>query len=399
MGKFSPPPLRRGRFEKGRSIFITLGKAVGITGLAFLLSFLLSSPVVANISVLFSTSEKSDFVISDLFYQIADSRPVRTLEDRIVILDIGNCNRQEIAELLSVVALCEPKAVALDINFELPGDDDSQLLESLSSLPVLVLPLGVRQEGESFSVSDKPFFYNDLDNVTYGVVNFPTDRAGATVREYAKSFPMTDGGRLMSFPEAVADKAGYPAHTSDAETGVDTGIICYHSKEIKTIPYEELEERAEELTDRIVLVGSTSEASDIYNIPLRNKVSGLEIHAYSLSTILDGVEYKRIPGYIATIISVAVCFLIILGAVSIRSLIRGLVLRIAQVLALYVLVRVGYSLFVDHGIVSDFSQAVLMLAFGLFAVDLWNGTEALIVWLICRLRRYREKRLKMNPIN
>ncbi|MDE5551605.1 MAG: CHASE2 domain-containing protein, partial [Muribaculaceae bacterium] len=272
------------------------------------------------------------------------------------------------------------------------------LMESLNSLPALILPLGVRQEGKNFSISDKPFFYDDLDNATYGVVNFPTDRPGASVREYAKSFPMTDGSRLLSFPEAVADRAGYKTNLPEEGEGVPTGIIGYHSREIKTIPYEELIDRAEELTGKIVLVGTTSQADDIYNIPLRNKVSGLEIHAYSLSTILDGVEYERLPGYIATLIAVAVCFLIILGAVSIRSGIRGLVLRLAQVLTLYLLVRIGYSLFVDHGIVSDFSQAILMIAFGLFAVDIWNGTAALIDRVRLGVRRYKAGKMNIPTV-
>ncbi|MDE6255224.1 MAG: CHASE2 domain-containing protein [Muribaculaceae bacterium] len=375
-----------------------MAKSLGITGLAFLLSFLISSPFAATISTLFSSSEKSDFVMSDLFYQIADNRPVRVFDDRMVILDIGNSKREEIAEMLSVVSLCGPKAVAIDVNFELPGESDSLLLESLSSLPALVLPLGVRQEGERFAVADKPFFYDELKDVSYGVVNFPTDHPGATVREYAGSFPMKDGGRLLSFPEAVAKQAGYKADLSEDTRGVPTGIISYHSKEIMTIPFDQLIDRAEELTDKIVLVGTTVEAGDVYSIPLRRGVSGLEIHAYSLSTILDGVELERLPGYIATIIAVVICFLMVLGAVTIKSGMRGLILRIAQVLTLYLLVRVGYSMFVDHNIVSDFSQAILMIAFGLFSVDLWNGTVALIDMIRKKVISHKEKRLAMKRI-
>ncbi len=336
--------------------------------------------------------------MSDLFYQIADNRPVRVYDDRMVILDIANSNREEIAEMLSVVSLCGPKAVAIDVNFELPGENDSLLLESLSSLPALVLPLGVRQEGERFAVADKPFFYDELNDVSYGVVNFPTDHPGATVREYAKAFPMKEGGRLLSFPEAVAKQAGYKTDLPDNTRGVPTGIIGYHSKEIITIPSDQLIDRAEELTDKIVLVGTTTEAGDVYSIPLRRGVSGLEIHAYSLSTILDGVELERLPGYIATIIAVVICFLMVLGAIMIKSGMKGLILRAAQVVTLYLLVRVGYSLFVDDNIVSDFSQAILMIAFGLFSVDLWNGTVSLIEWIQNKVRLHKEKRLTMKEI-
>lgn len=390
MRQLPPPENERSRKRKAR--LLIFGKASGITGLAFVLSFLISSPFAATISTLFSSSEKSDFVMSDLFYQIADNRPVRVYDDRIVILDIANSNREEIAEMLSVVSLCDPKAVAIDVNFELPGENDSLLLESLSSLPALVLPLGLRQEGERFAVADKPFFYDYFKDVSYGVANFPTDHPGATVREYAKSFPMKEGGRLLSFPEAVAKAAGYKTDLPNNSAGVPTGIIGYHSREISTISYDRLIDRAEELADKIVLVGTTSEAGDVYSIPLRRGVSGLEIHAYALSTILDGVELERMPGYIATFIAVVICFLMVLGAITIKAGMKGLILRIAQVVTLYLLVRVGYSLFVDHNIVSDFSQAILMIAFGLFSVDLWNGTVSLIDWIKKKVSLYKERR-------
>ena len=110
------------------------------------------------------------------------------------------------------------------------------------------------------------------------------------------------------------------------------------------------------------------------------------------------MELERLPGYIATIIAVVICFLMVLGAVTIKSGMRGLILRIAQVLTLYLLVRVGYSMFVDHNIVSDFSQAILMIAFGLFSVDLWNGTVALIDMIRKKVISHKEKRLAMKRI-
>lgn len=377
---------------KGHATLMLLAKAAGITGIAFLLSFLISSPFAATISALFSSSEKSDFVMSDLYYQIADNRPVRHFDDRLVILDIGNANREEIAEMLTVVGFCGPKAVAIDVNFELPGENDTVLLDALSGLPGLVMPLGLQQEGGRFSVKERPFFYDTLQGIRYGAVNFPTSGAGGTIREYAKWFPLTTGESLLSFPEAAAKAAGYEYDVPRQGNDVPTGLVAYHSKEFVTIPHEELGDRAEELAGKIVLVGSTSEAGDVYSIPLRHGVSGLEIHAYALSTLLDGTQMQRLPGYIATGVALLICYLIVLGAIGIKSGIRGLVLRLVQIIALYVLVRVGYALFVDKGVVSDFSQAILMIAFGLFSVDLWNGTVCLIQWVRKKLKAWQEKR-------
>ncbi len=62
-------------------------------------------------------------------------------------------------------------------------------------------------------------------------------------------------------------------------------------------------------------------------------------------------------------------------------------MRITQVALLYFVVRLGYSLFLDHNMVIDFSYALLMLAFGLFACDIWIGLTN--IWLGLR-RRYRK---------
>lgn len=370
-------------------VLLLLLKTTGITAIAYLLSLLFTSPFAASLTALFSSSEKSDFTMSDLFFQIADQRPVRIYEDRLAIVDIGHSNREEIAEILSLISLCGPRSVAIDINFEQPGLKDSLLLESLSSLPSLVLPLGVRQEGKSFSITDRPFFYDDFGGVNYGVVNFPTSASGSSIREYAKYFPMKDGGYLPSFPQAAALAAGYDVVDMEKgrTDGVKTDIISYHSREIPIIRYDELIDRANELTDKIVLVGATTEAGDVFSTPLRRGVSGLEIHAYSLSTILDGAKLEKIPGYEGTVIAVIVCFLIVLGSIGIRSGMKGLFLRLVQIGVLYFFVRIGYSLFVDKDIIVDFSQAILMIAFGLFSVDLWNGTACLLKWIIIKIRK------------
>lgn len=388
-GQVITPPDHEKTGRNSETI-LTLAKAAGITGIAFLLSLFLSSPFAATLSALFSSNEKGDFVMSDLFFQIADNRPVRHYDDRIVILDIGNSNRQEIAETLSVLSLCGPRAVGIDINFEEPGEDDSFLLEALSSLPNLTLPLGVTREGDGFKITDRPFFYETMDGVNYGVINFPTAKPGATVREYARSFSTKEAGELPSFPEMIAKSGGFATDLS-LKREEETGVIDYSSKEITTINHHELNDRAEEFADKIVLVGTTNEAGDVYSTPLSHNVSGLEIHAYALSTILDGTHIRKMPGYIDTIIAIVICYLMVLGAVGIKSAIRGLLLRIAQIATLYLLVRIGYSLFVDHYTIADFSQALLMVAFGLFSVDLWNGATAMGKYILGWVKRIRER--------
>lgn len=380
------------RFYRNSSVILLL-KATGITGCAYVLSLFLVSPFTASISTLFSSSDKSDFCMKDLYMQVANNRPIRNVEDNFVILDIGRCNREEIAELLSTLSLCSPRLVAVDVNFEQAGDNDSILIASLLSLPKLILPLGVASRGDKFTISDRPFFYDSLPNIEYGIINFPSNGKGGTIREYAIDFPMMTGEKLPSLAMAIADEV-YPEESRCVrERGESTEIISYHSKEIKIIPYDELIERAEEFTDKIVLVGTTSEASDLYSIPLQKGVSGVQIHGYALSTILHGEYLREMPKTIDTVIAIILCFLMVLGAAGIRGGIRGLVIRIAQLAALYFLVRMGYGLLVDRSTVADFSQSILMITFGLLVVDVWNGVDALIGMILKFIKKKKTKKI------
>ena len=88
-----------------------LYKAVGITALAFALSSVLLAPFSFSASTLVSAPEKNDFEMTDFYAIVADSRLVRTLDPDIVIVNIDNCDRNAIADVLEAVSLCNPAVV------------------------------------------------------------------------------------------------------------------------------------------------------------------------------------------------------------------------------------------------------------------------------------------------
>lgn len=368
-------------------------KVLGVTLLAFVLSVGLQAPFTTSTSAIFSSPEKSDFTVSDIYAQIADGRPVRRLEDRIAIVDMGIGGRQEIAEVLEILSLCGPKVVGLDINFEEPKEDDSRLLMALQSVTNLVLPLGVTPEGDHFRIDDRPFFYEEIPEVTYGIVNIPTATAKSSVREYAVQFPMGKDS-IPSFVTAIAEFYDPSAVEELISRGNKVETTTYHSKQYKIYTPDELADKAEEFTDKIVLIGSMADAVDMHPTPINSYVPGLMIHANALSTLLDREWYTTIPRYADYILAFVMCFLIVLSTVEIKGKIRGFIVRILQVVLAYCAVRVGYSLFIDKHIVCNFSNTLLMIAFGLFAVDIWNGISALISILTNKIKNFKNKRQK-----
>lgn len=81
-------------------------KTLGITFLAFGLSFVLMQPFSFSAASLLSSADGNDFTINDFYNKVADSRHVTTLDSNIVIVDIAACDREGIAEIIETVSLC-----------------------------------------------------------------------------------------------------------------------------------------------------------------------------------------------------------------------------------------------------------------------------------------------------
>lgn len=368
---------------RSRRTWMVLGKTACITALSFLLSTWLVSPFTATTASLFSAPEQNDFRFSDIFVQVADNRPVAQHDDRITVLDIGNANRDEIASTLEILAEGGPRAVGIDLLFADTTEYDAHLVAAIQRLPNVVLPAVVEQRGErQFDLTELSLGNVGApapEHVSYGVVNFPTESGSKhpRVRMYAVDFPLTDGGKLNSFAVELA-KVAYPqAADRVMARGQEKGITDYASRVFTTVTADELPARLDEIKDKIVIVSALGDAYDMHSTPLFSYHPGAIINAYQLATVLDGVWYTKAPEWLDLTCAVAACFLIVLMCVTIQPKIRALLVRILQVLLLYAAVRIGYSLYIDRHIVCNFSYTILMIAFGLFANDLWNGVTTL----------------------
>lgn len=362
-------------------------KALGITSIAMMLSVVLVSPFSATTSTFFSSPEQSDFRFSDIFAQFADGRPVRQLDDRIVIVDIGNSNRHDIAEALVKISLCNPKAVGIDVMFAHPGEDDSDLVNAISLNPGIVMPVDMSSVK---TTSDGRYIFSETgreclseplpeQGVVHAAVNLPSssESGRSRIREYVVQFPTAKGDAVPSFPLALAKATDPAAAQKLLARGKDRGIVEYHSREFDIIPSDDIENNIAKLEGKTVIVGALNDAYDMHATPVNSYMAGTMIHAQALATILDGSWYESAPGWLDYFLAILVCYLIVLLCITIKSPVKGILIRILQVLLLYLFVRIGYELFIENRLICNFSHTILMIAFGLFSVDLWNG-----VWVI-----------------
>ncbi len=355
-------------------------RALCITALAFMVSGVLTAPFSASTGAVFSAPEKTDFNLTDFYAQVANRRPVRALSDRILIIDIDRAGREEIAELISAVSLCDPQAIGVDISFEEHKENDSVLISAVTSGKAIILPVGLTESTArkgSFIITEHPFFFSELPGITYGAANLPGKSARSTIREFPVSFHLEDGKEILSFAAAVAQKADSAAYNALRARDTKIETIDFASREIPILTIPQFYESPESAVGKVVLIGAVNEASDTHVTPVTSSMDGVRIHAHALSTIFEGHYYSHVPEWGDTMAASVICFIMVLLNIAFTSKIKGFLLRVLQVAVVYTAIRLGYSLYVDHWVVFDFSRTLLMIAFGFFAIDIWNG----LIWV------------------
>ncbi|MDE7389263.1 MAG: CHASE2 domain-containing protein [Muribaculaceae bacterium] len=318
------------------------------------------------------------------FYNIAaDSRPIRAMDRDIVIVNIDRTSREDVIDVLELLSMMNPAAVGVDVTFNQPHDSasNSRLLDAIDALPNAVLAVGVGHTDESrnrFLVDDYSFFYTSKNDFRYGVVNLPSKFDGGTIREFPLRF-VTDGGdTLRSMVAELASIVAPGAVDTLMERGSEMETIDFPSRTFEVINWMELPDKPDAVNGKIVFVGAVNEYGDMHRTPVADSMSGVMVHAHALSTLLRGAYYYSVPRWLNITIAFCLCFLFAFINLAINKPFKGLVLRIIQVLILYAIIRIGYSLFVDHRTIVDFSFSLLMLTFALFACDMWIGTSYLI---------------------
>ncbi len=361
-----------------------IAKTLIVGGVTYCLSMIMTQPLSFSLGAVSSMSS-TDFSITDMYQLVADGRAVHTLSPNIVIVDVNNCSRDQIAETIELTKLCEPKAIGVDVSFVEQREGDEPLVQSFSNADNIVCAEMLESSKQAdaasrFDVKYRSWFADSLgDGVTFAAANFPTLGHGGTMRNFKPWFEMADGTETPSFATALAMKADPKSVEHLRQRGKETEAIYYPSVEFKTLMPGELYDRGEELTGKVVLLGALNDPGDLHRTPLDSHTSGTLIQAYALNTVLNGQYLEQSPAWIPELVAFLITFIFIFTSLSIKTGVRGLLLRLMQVTVLYLVLYAGYWFFIERNVVIDFSRSFLMLAFALFAVDIWNGVYYL--WL------------------
>lgn len=368
-------------------------KTACIVALAYLLSMLFIKPMAFSESTFLSLQDKRDFTVTDFFNSVANQRSVRYLDPNIVIINIDTADRWDIAAIIETLNLCQPAAVGLDVTFNQPSGNDQELLQAITDCPGIVLAMTVAPDGaempdgrQRFKIDEKSFFQDSLSQLTYAAVNLPTKHEKATVRRFPVYFDGPRATKINSFAVALAEKIDPVAVEELYARGNSLEVINFPSREFLEIEPDEIPDNIEKIKGKVVLLGALHDEGDQHPTPTELSMPGVRIHAHSLSTIIDREYYAQLTDAQNWMIALILCFILTYISITINLGIKGLVLRIIQVLMLYLIVRVGYYLFIEHRILTDFSLSFLMITFGLFACDTWIGLTTIGRWSLSKLR-------------
>lgn len=355
-------------------------RIIGIVLLTYIISHLLIYDI-SSISYFKPMDKPKEVAITDFYQIVANKTNIKVLNQDIVIIAIDSCGRKEIAHLLEVIDFCNPAAVGLDVLFNYPSADDSLLIEAIEGCANLVLPCSVIYDTQSKNCTgyNGSFFYNQLvSQKEYGAVNLAGNDMQSLIREF-RPFHLCNGDTIKSFASALVEIANQESFNNLRERKNDVETINFTDNEYAVYMPDEVLEFSNELEGKVVLIGSINEPWDFHVTPVSTQMPGIMIHAHSIATILGNTFIKELNGWIIWFLAVVLSTAMLLIKEKLDNIkFESFIMRIIQILMLYIIIVTGYWIFSRCQLSIDFAIPLMMVGLIFMARDIWVGCESLI---------------------
>ena len=356
-------------------------KAAIVTILGFLIA-ITSLHRLLNLLDFTKSSDGADFQMSDVYNRVADSRSVRTLSRDVVIVPLDGYGRQEIANIIGIVNSLNPKAIGLDIMFIEEYESDEILISEIEGCDKLILPLALDEDNGNCSGS---YFYDTINHNHFGVVNLEAFSGNERVRTYRPEYRWNEM-TINSFAVEIASVASPESYQKISSQAKSSGTISYPSVEFPIVEISDLMLEPEGyrtmIENKIVLLGDLQNTSDYHLTPVSNGMPGILIHAHIVDTIVSGKQVKAMARWICWLIAILLCYVFVCIKLFICERsddIGQLVIRVLQIMFLYLFFIIGCNTFINHMLYVDFSPTLLMITIALFICDVWEGCVSLFI--------------------
>ncbi|HOK38980.1 MAG: CHASE2 domain-containing protein [Bacteroidales bacterium] len=268
-----------------------------------------------------------NFDFTDLYF--SEFQPEEPTDTNIFIVNIGNLNRKEIADLIFKIQKFEPRVIGIDAVFaERRGPEDFYLRQALNSGNNIILgAFGKYENDNPVGIIKSDEFFGDLPVGHLEMILYPR-----VVREFDKFIRYNDT-IVNSFSMEVISKYDKNIFLNYAQRKNQTELINYRGGRMPFIifDYEEISDTNENLImlkDKIVLLGyvrmfagAPADTLDAFFTPQQKSeygypdAKGIEVHAHIISMILSGVFLKKVPIWLNYLIAFIILQLFIMWLV------------------------------------------------------------------------------------
>ena len=339
-----------------------------------------------------------DFDFNDLSYSKLGKAKHTPIDKRIVIINIGQADREGLAMMINKTGSMKPKVMALDVLFYEKRDpyQDSLLSDAFSRNKNLISARKLVLSGKD---GDTINFAGDYINTAsqYAHVNFFND-AATTIRNFEPFQKDYKGTSFTSFSAEILKMYDTTAYNKLKKKGYQKVIINYTRDVSKylVLNYEDIlagnvDDSA--VAGKIVLFGyinnDPNDIDDKKFTPMNERfagksfpdMNGIVVHANIISMALDKNYVKKLPLWANLLIAVLVCWLHM--SFFVRYYLEShiwfhLVAKIAQVASAIFFVWLGIYFFDKYRLKVDLKMSLIVIV---LAVDVIYFYEAWAVWM------------------
>ena len=251
-----------------------------------------------------------DFKFSDVYYQILQETDEPDVSCDITIVDMSELyNRRDLARAMHEIDSLKPRTIGVDIVFEGLKEDslgDEMIRDVALKMKRAVFSyrmLDFKNDSTGYALAVHSFFADSLA-VDEGYVNVRRELYGGLKRELSTK-ARCKGSWQLSF---VSKLVGVYTGCDNEEKKPSVMSINFSPTEFPMVSADSVSSHPELIRDRLVLFGAISDENDSHYTPL-GKMSGVELLAYSVQTLLERNDVCEIPWWAVVLFSFLLVFL------------------------------------------------------------------------------------------
>ncbi len=343
------------------------------------------------------TFKSADYILLDCYESIEESKLVGIRNPNVVIVHDDECNRTETASLIHAIDKLSPAAIGIDHIYEEkhPHDDPIliQAINSCNSPIVLASVFSFDTEYQKNTTNKLCAFSDSLKDATWGVANLdePNVSPQHIIRRVCKSYSLEDGSMENSFAYELALQS--KLSKDELSKAPSSSFICFRGLNTDRLSWDEILNENKDADDteyienlirgKIVLIGSGHDQGDLHIIPSEECISGVEIHAASIYTLLNNKHVTESPKWVNNMTAILCVFIFsVLLYYSSKRLGRlgNLFIRIVQAAMMLLFIILGYAFYQNeqNPLYIDFSTSIVMIGVSAFTFDILIGMYCIL---------------------